>query len=95
MKTLRKLELLILTIIKTTPKVIKTYKQIYENIIAKENEIIEQSKKMIEADKHIKTTFVCEPKETTDRIRALFKRQKAEIKRFENYHIQKKIKGVN
>lgn len=44
--------------IKSIPALIQMYKQIYSNYIVKEEEIINKTKQMIEADKNIKTTYI-------------------------------------
>lgn len=63
---------------------INTYKTIYKNIIDKENELLEKTKQMIEADKCIHTTYVDEPKEYNEEIKRRFKRQRNTIERFES-----------
>lgn len=45
-------------VVKSIPALIQMYKQIYNNYILKEEEIIQKTKQMIEADKNIKTTYI-------------------------------------
>ena len=58
MKTLKTLGLLILMIIQTLPKIAQYYKTIYKEILLEQDTIIEQTKKMEEADRAIKTTEI-------------------------------------
>ena len=84
MKTLNKLALLILIFLKTTPLIIQTYKQIYNNVIKQKEELIEKTKQMIEADKIIKTNWMHEPQEYDEKIKARFKKQRQLLERQKN-----------
>lgn len=71
-------------LIKTTQAIIQVYRQVYNNIIKKDEEIQERCKQMIEADKVIKTNFIHSKQEYNDEIKERFKRQIRSIERVNN-----------
>lgn len=81
MKTLKRLAILILVLITTTPQIFQVYRVIYHNLIAKDEKIMDMVKGMINADKVIKTNYIDEEKEYTEAIKRRFKRQKANLER--------------
>lgn len=65
------------------------YKQIYNNYILKQEEIIEKTKQMIEADKNIKTTYIKPQNKIPDEITKMkIKRQRQQVM----YRYNKKFK---
>lgn len=60
----------------------------YNNFIKKEEELIDRTKQMIEADKVIKTNYVDENKEYSNKIKKRFKRQWANIERIQKQNVK-------
>ena len=84
MKHLRRLVLLILIMIKTSRLVIQTYKEVYNNFIKREDEVLNRVKSMIEADKVIKTSYIHEPKDYDEKIKKRFRYQAQQMERLNN-----------
>lgn len=70
----------ILLIAISIPEIINMYKTVYENNIKKQNEIYEKCIGMLEADKHIKTTYTTgTTKEKTTYVKEWIKRKRLEM----------------
>lgn len=62
----------------------QTYKAIYNNVIEKEEQIIEKVKTMIKANMFIKNNYREEEKEYTDTIKKRLKMQRNKLERIQN-----------
>lgn len=63
----------------TTPKIIETYKNVYDQVILQQELINERIKSMEEADKIIKTEYIEPEKEFSTEVKKRLARQKAKL----------------
>lgn len=63
-------------ICKTTPQVVKTYKQIWDNIIKNDEEILRKTESYIIGNEITRTNYVDKKKEFSEEVKALHREQK-------------------
>ena len=62
----------------------QTYKQVYDNYIKNEEQILNRVKSILDADKKIKTNYIDEPKVYNENIKKRFRYQAQQMERLNN-----------
>lgn len=62
----------------------QTYKQVYDNYIKNEEQILNKVKSILDADKKIKTNYIDEPKVYNENIKKRFRYQAQQMERLNN-----------